>query len=171
MSWPKIVYPTSSEAGAGGQTSLTFKWPPYNVSPYITQPVGAEDYASHGAHVAMTERVDHWQKMDMPWIALGSDLTAWQAFLDWAALGGDFDYYPDASQSAYTTFHWPRPLQEIRKKQGMVGLFELMGIAWRQSIFSLGLCDEDYWISPAAPVPLALYQRLPYLPDPSDELL
>jgi hypothetical protein len=65
-------------------------------------------------------------------VRLGADAAAWQAFLDWSATGGHFDYYPDASQGAYTTCH--RVSKGNKIAYHAPGLYEISGLRFRQVI-------------------------------------
>lgn len=99
----KIVYPSASVQEGG--TSFTFKYAARNQSAYIPDEVREDDYSSYGDHQSVTERVDQFVEFDMPWIANGTDLTNWTNFLSWAALGGNFDFYPDKDSGTYIVCH------------------------------------------------------------------
>jgi hypothetical protein len=126
MSWPKIVYPS------GGGTTLTFIYPPRNIPAYSSKAIRDDDYSSYGDHQAVWERTDHFLDFDMPAIKSGTDTTAWQSFLDWAAQGGYFDYYPDASQGTYTTYHLVSTDAKIAYHAA--GINELRGLQFRAEI-------------------------------------
>jgi hypothetical protein len=97
--YQKIVYPS------GGGATLSFVYPARNLSAYIPDEIRDDDYSSYGDHQAVVERIDHFIEFDMPLIVAGTDLTNWTAFLDWAGLGGNFDFYPNSTGSGYTTCH------------------------------------------------------------------
>lgn len=98
----KIVYPS------GGGTTLTFVYPARNVAYYDGEPTRYDARSNSGIHVSTLSRVDHFLKFNMPFIAAGADAAAWQAFLDWAAAGAAFDFYPDHTSGSYTTY-WQQP--------------------------------------------------------------
>ena len=96
---PKIVY----NAGAGPVTVA----PTYpDVSKPYMDPIEAtrhDSFASSGIRQTMTERVDTIRNIvfdSVPW----SDLPMWAAWALYAVQGGSFQYYPDASATAFQTF-------------------------------------------------------------------
>jgi hypothetical protein len=122
----KIVYPS------GGGTTLLFARPPRNVPYYEGEPVRHDDYSSYGDHVSFAERIDHFLSFDMPLINDGTDAANWRAFLDWAAEGANFDYYPDYTSGTYTTYHALGGRKKLEPKAP--GLWKLTGLEFRQVI-------------------------------------
>ena len=116
----KIVYPT------GGGTTLTFVYPARNVTLYDAEEISETDYSSYGDDQTVLERVDHFLSFDMPFVQAGSDATAWQAFLDWSAGGGHFDFYPDGTAITYTTYHRTSKGNKLTWKS--VGMYQLTGL-------------------------------------------
>ncbi len=95
MSFPKIVY---------GSSTLTFLRPPRKVPAYVMDAVRHDNLASSGVREAILERIDNFLDLEMEWVAIGSDVSNWQAFMAYALQGGQFSYYPDASQTAFTNY-------------------------------------------------------------------
>lgn len=88
---PKIVYPS------GGGTTLTFAFPPRNL-PYKTyEAVRHDNVASSGAVERIYERRDEFLPIFMEYVRIGSDVAAWDTFVQYALAGGSFDYYPDST--------------------------------------------------------------------------
>jgi len=46
------------------------------------------------------------------------DVTAWANFMDYALQGGQFSYYPDASQSSFTNY-WLEDTDWIAEYKGV----------------------------------------------------
>jgi hypothetical protein len=98
---PKIVFNPGS-----GPVTLQFTWPP------IAKP-GAEEREAirhdsdtiSGYRQSVTEHVNLFLALQMDNVPQ-ADLTAWQAFIDYAILGGSFDYYfdPVGSPSSLVTY-------------------------------------------------------------------
>lgn len=86
-------------------TTLAFQWPPRNVPAKNYESAGSATISAAGVKQCVTLRIDEFLSLDMPFLALGTDATAWADFMfNCALLGVPFDYYPDASLSAYTTW-------------------------------------------------------------------
>jgi len=99
MSFPKIVYNPGS-----GNVTLTFLRPPRKV-PYAWETAQRTDtLSSAGVKQSILKRLENFLEFEMEWIARGTDADAWVSFMGYALTGGQFDYYPDASQSGYTTY-------------------------------------------------------------------
>ncbi len=96
--YPKIVYPS------GGGTTLYFQYPPRNVPAYSSKATRYDARSGYGTHWVALSRVDHYLAFDMPFIQAGADASNWQQFLDWAAGGANFDYYPDAGSGGSTSY-------------------------------------------------------------------
>jgi hypothetical protein len=84
--------------------TLAFTFPPVQ-KPRIDDrtAVRHDSYTSSGLRQSALERVDiirHLQMDYVPW----ADLPAWEPFIDYAVTGGDFQYYPDATLTAFQTF-------------------------------------------------------------------
>lgn len=97
MSFPKIIYGSPSSA-------LTFQRPPRKVPAYWMEATRHDNIASSGVREAVFERIDYFLDLEMEWVAIGSDVASWQAFMAWALAGNPFSYYPDASQSSFTNY-------------------------------------------------------------------
>jgi hypothetical protein len=55
-----------------------------------------DSYTTSGLSQNILERIDRVFPLDFPTVPSG-DLGAWDAFISWAIAGGQFQYYPDAS--------------------------------------------------------------------------
>lgn len=100
----KIVY----DAGAG---SVTFQptYPPVNKpgphdgnSDHLSAQRG-DSISLSGKKQTAWWRTDTFRVLQMenvPW----DDLAGWNAFMQYAVKGGEFDYYPDATVSDFLTF-------------------------------------------------------------------
>jgi hypothetical protein len=92
MSFPVPVF--KYDPGSGVVT-LSPTYPP------IAKP-GAEERVAlrhdsvtiSGYMQSITEHVEKFLTLDFPFVPM-TDLAAWQLFIDYAILGGAFDYYPD----------------------------------------------------------------------------
>jgi hypothetical protein len=54
--------------------------------------------------IVYIERIETFLSLEMEWVALGTDIQAWSGFMNFALAGGQFAYYPDASQTAFTSY-------------------------------------------------------------------
>jgi hypothetical protein len=99
MAYPQIVY----NAGTG-PTTLQFQRPPRNVPAYEFNAVRHDNIASSGVRESILERIDSFLSLEMEWVGIGADVQAWSGFMSFALAGGQFAYYPDASQSAFTNY-------------------------------------------------------------------
>ncbi len=97
MAFPKIIYGSPS-------MTLTFLRPPRKAPAYVMDAVRHDNIASSGVREAILERIDNFLDLEMEWVSIGSDVTAWQAFMVWALAGNLFSYYPDASLSSFTNY-------------------------------------------------------------------
>jgi hypothetical protein len=127
----KIVYPSAS-VQAGG-TVLNFVYSGCNVSAYIPEEVREDDYSDYGDHQSVLERIDLFLEFDVPWIRAGQDLTNWTNFLNWAAQGGNFDFYPDKDSSICTVYHLVSKGNKIVYRSA--GFYKLGTLRLRQVIF------------------------------------
>src|SRR5882724_4196130 len=98
MAYPKIIY-----APSAGPTVLAFTYP--NVGKPESPDTGAGDEMDAVRHDTITcsglkqsilERIDVFKTLQMDNVPM-ADLAAWRTFLNYALQGGQFDYYPDAS--------------------------------------------------------------------------
>ena len=99
MSYPQIVYPFGNSTA-----TLTFLRPATKVPAYSQKAVRHDNVASSGVRESILERVDNFLDFDMEWVGLGADVTAWAQFMAYALQGGEFQYYPDASQVGFTNY-------------------------------------------------------------------
>src|ERR1700756_2850312 len=95
---PQIVYDPGS-----GPTVLSFTYPPVQ-KPLIDErsAVRHDSITSSGLRQVALERVDIIKPLIMEYVPW-EDLPAWAAFIDYAIEGGEFAYYPDASQPNFVT--------------------------------------------------------------------
>ena len=99
MSNPQIVYDPGT-----GPVTLAFVRPPTKVPAYDYSAVRHDNISSAGVREAVLERIDAFLELEMPWVGVGADVQAWNQFMQFALSGGQFGYYPDASQSAFTNY-------------------------------------------------------------------
>ena len=99
MSNPQIIY----DSGAGPVT-LAFSYPPRSVAAYNAIATRHDNVASSGVRESILERVDNFLEFDMQAVLAGSDVVDWSAFMQYALTGGQFAYYPDSSQNAFTNY-------------------------------------------------------------------
>jgi hypothetical protein len=92
---PKIVY---------ASTTLTFTYPPRQVPYKIYSAVRHDNLASSGVRESVLERVDEFLEFEMEYVKIGTDVSAWASFMQYALQGGSFDYYPDSTSGSYTTY-------------------------------------------------------------------
>jgi len=99
MANPQIIY----DAG-NGPTVLTFVRPPRKVPAYEYNAIRHDNVSSAGVREAVLERIDTYLEFEMEWVAIRADVQAWNQFMQFALGGGQFGYYPDASQPAFTNY-------------------------------------------------------------------
>jgi hypothetical protein len=98
MAFPKIVWPVS------GSNTLQFTYPPRSVPAYSMVATRHDNVASSGVRESILERIDNFLDLDMQAVLSGSDVAAWDTFMQYALTGASFSYYPDASQSGFTNY-------------------------------------------------------------------
>lgn len=84
--------------------TLNFQYPPRRVPAYLFEAVRHDNIAGSGVRETITERIDQFLTLEMEWVLSGSDVSAWSAFMAYALSGGQFNYYPDGAQSAFTSY-------------------------------------------------------------------
>ncbi|HEV2416937.1 MAG TPA: hypothetical protein VGX94_03970 [Terriglobia bacterium] len=99
MANPQIIYNPGT-----GPVALAFTYPPRNVAAYNAIATRHDNVASSGVRESILERVDNFLEFDMQTVLIGSDVMAWNAFMQYALQGGQFAYYPDSSQPAFTNY-------------------------------------------------------------------
>src|SRR5271157_5213958 len=99
MANPQIIY----DAG-NGPTVLTFVRPPRKLPAYEYNALRHDNISSAGVREAVLERIDAFLEFEMEWVAIGADVQAWNQFMQFALGGGQFGYYPDASQQVCTNY-------------------------------------------------------------------
>lgn len=99
MAYPKITYNPGT-----GPVTLQFQRPARKVPAYSYTAARHDNIASSGVRESVLERIDSFLTFEMEWVGIGSDVVAWNSFMLFALTGGQFSYYPDASQSAFTNY-------------------------------------------------------------------
>jgi hypothetical protein len=99
MANPQIVY----NPGAGPVT-LPFTYPPTGVAAYNSVATRHDNVSSAGVRESILERVDAFLELEMNTVLSGADAANWNSFMQYALLGGQFSYYPDSSQAAFTNY-------------------------------------------------------------------
>jgi len=92
LGWGVIAY---TPVG-GSLTGFTFVYPPRNVPRFSRNFVRHDNVASSGVRESLLERIEKFLSFDIL-VATGADLTNWSLFMDYAGLGGPFDFTPPAS--------------------------------------------------------------------------
>jgi len=96
---PQIVYDPGT-----GPVTLAFAYPPRSVSAYNSVATRHDNIASSGVRESILERIDNFLEFDMKAVLSGSDVAAWNGFMQYALTGGQLAYYPDSSQSAFMNY-------------------------------------------------------------------
>ena len=92
----QIVYNPGS-----GNVSLTFLRGPVNFNPYFDTR-RFDNLSTNGqARETVMENNDILIEFEMPYMQLQSDMTAWDAFEQFALAGGQFQFYPYVGFSDY----------------------------------------------------------------------
>jgi len=99
MANPQIVYDPGT-----GPVTLAFTYPPRNVAAYNSVAARHDNVASSGVRESILQRIDNFLEFDMQTVLIGADVIAWNSFMQYALTGGQFAYYPDSSQSAFTNY-------------------------------------------------------------------
>jgi hypothetical protein len=96
MANPQIIYDPGT-----GPVTLAFAYPPRNVAAYQSVATRHDNVASSGVRESILERIDHFLELNLQAVLAGADVEAWNSFMQYALTGGQFAYYPDASQSSF----------------------------------------------------------------------
>jgi hypothetical protein len=107
MAYPQIIYNPGS-----GNVTLSFVYPPKNVTGFSIEAVAHDNVASSGVRERIIERIDSFLELEMPYVGIGPDLSNWQTFFQFALAGGQFSFYPDSSQSSFTNY-WLEDAKEV----------------------------------------------------------
>lgn len=97
---PRIRYNDGS-----GSVDLVPTYPPTK-KPYMDdlKAVRHDSFSSSGIRQSMLERVDtikHVEMENIPWADLP---TLWQPFMTFAIEGGQFEFFPDSTATAFATY-------------------------------------------------------------------
>jgi hypothetical protein len=101
LTLPKITY---TAIGGSSPSTLTFQRPPRFVAAYNRLATRHDNISTAGVKEVLVERVDNFLEITLEWVAIGSDVNAWDTFMQNAVQGVQFNYFPDATQAAYTTY-------------------------------------------------------------------
>ncbi len=99
MANPQIIYDPGT-----GPTVLAFARPPRKVPAYEYSAVRHDNISSAGVREVVLERMEIFLTLEMEWVGIGADVQAWNQFMEFALAGGQFGYYPDASQPGFTNY-------------------------------------------------------------------
>ncbi len=99
MSFPKLTWPTSTEANV-----LLFKYPPRRQSSVIQKATRHDNTSSFGIRESIFERAETFTNIEMDTVLSGTDIANWQTFLAFALQGSQFNFYPDAALAAKTAY-------------------------------------------------------------------
>jgi hypothetical protein len=99
MAYPKITYTIGSAV-----TTLAFTYPPTQVAAYNAAATRHDNLSSSGVRESILERIDNFLEISMAAVLSGTDVQNWNSLMQYALQGGQFSYYPDASQSGFTNY-------------------------------------------------------------------
>lgn len=98
MAFPKITY------NDGAAQTLPFYLPPIGKPFAWRDAVRHDSVSSGGVKQTAVERVDEFLEINMAFVEPTDDIAAWHAFMTWAILGGEFEYFPDADVDVSDTY-------------------------------------------------------------------
>lgn len=98
LTLPRIVYPS------GGSATLSFIYQPRFVPFKVYESIRHDNLSSAGLRESIWERTDEFFEFTMEYVKTGTDVVAWDLFMQSALQGLTFDYYPDGSLSDFTTY-------------------------------------------------------------------
>ena len=101
MALPKITY---TSVGSGSVSTLSFQRPPRFVAAYNRAAARHDNVSTAGARETIVERVDEFLELTLERVSQGSDVDAWNAFMQNALQGVEFNYFPDQNQPSFTSF-------------------------------------------------------------------
>ncbi|MGH9449820.1 MAG: hypothetical protein ACRD11_04685 [Terriglobia bacterium] len=99
MAYPQIIFDPGT-----GPVTLQFTYPPRSVAAYNSVATRHDNVASSGVRESILERIDNFLQIEMQAVLHGADVTAWNAFMQYALTGAQFAYYPDSLQAAFTNY-------------------------------------------------------------------
>lgn len=99
MAYPAITYYSGSTL-----VRLTFTYPPRNVAAYNSVATRHDNISSSGVRESILERIDNFLEIEMQTVLTPADVANWNALMQYALQGGQFSFYPDASQTAFTNY-------------------------------------------------------------------
>jgi hypothetical protein len=102
MILPQITYNDYDAVNnpTGGAVTLTFLYPPTSKPLFNKTATRTDTFSTAGNRQSVLQRVNESYPIQMQTILAGTDSAAWQRFLNYAVLGGDFNYYPDVTTPA-----------------------------------------------------------------------
>ena len=101
MTNPKITY---TPIGSGSVSTLEFQRPARFVAAYNRAAARHDNISTAGAKETVVERVDEFLELTLDRVSQGTDVDAWDAFMQNALAGVEFNYFPDKDQPDFTTF-------------------------------------------------------------------
>ncbi len=99
MAFPKIIYDPGT-----GLTTLSFLRQPRKVPAYYSEIARLDNVATSGVRESLSLRTDNFLEFEMEWVAIGTDVQAWNTFMQFALKGGQFSYFPDSALAAFTNY-------------------------------------------------------------------
>ncbi len=99
MANPKIVYDPGT-----GLTTLSFLRQPRKVPAYYSEIARLDNVATSGVRESLSLRTDNFLEFEMEWVGIGTDVNAWNSFMQFALKGGQFSYFPDSALTAFTNY-------------------------------------------------------------------
>jgi hypothetical protein len=88
-----------------GNVTLTFLRGPLNFSPYFDGRVNDNLSTNGQVRERVVENLDILISFEMPHMQIQSDMTAWDAFEQFALAGGQFQFYPSGASPALPDYY------------------------------------------------------------------
>jgi hypothetical protein len=101
MALPKITY---TPIGSGSVSTLVFQGPARFVAAYNRAAARHDNVSTAGAKETVVERVDEFLELTLERVNQGSDVDSWDAFMQNALQGVEFNYFPDKDLPDFATF-------------------------------------------------------------------
>ncbi len=101
MGNPKITY---TPIGSGSVSTLVFQRPARFVAAYNRAAARHDNISTAGTKETVVERVDEFLELTLERVSQGTDVDAWDTFMQNALQGVEFNYFPDKDQPGFATF-------------------------------------------------------------------
>lgn len=84
--------------------TFTFLYPPRKLPYTDIQAIRHDNIASSGVIEKIYERTDEFLTFEMEYAKAGADIASWDSFIRAVVQGSAFDYYPDSTLSAHSSY-------------------------------------------------------------------